>query len=252
MNTCLNGDSLAWMKQVQDPFADMIVADPPFNIGWEYDIYNDTRPDDDYLNWMREWMSEAKRLLLPHGNMLVCMGDEYVSDIDVICRRELGLSRVNWIIWHYKFGQSGTLDTRKRFTRSKTHVLRFVKNSSHYFNAPAVAEPSDRQKQYNDKRADPRGKCPDDVFIYKRIAGTHSERVKGIKTQMPVDLLKKWIRAMCKPGGVVFDPFPGSGASLVAAKSLGYQYMGVELSQDYTNQILTRLSQVNAPPHNSI
>ncbi|MDP6583256.1 MAG: site-specific DNA-methyltransferase [Anaerolineales bacterium] len=230
------------MRNVSQPFADLIIADPPFNIGFEYDSYDDDKPVNDYLDWSRQWIAEAKRLLQPGGNLLVCMGDEHVSDIDVICRQSLSLTRMNWIIWHYNFGQSGTLDTRKRFTRSKTHILRYVRDSKPYFDAAAVAVQSDRQKLYNDRRADPRGKCPDDVFRYKRIAGTHTERVQGIKTQMPVELLRIWVNAMCKPNGTVFDPFPGSGASLVAAKLEKRKHLGVELSKDYTNAILKRLS----------
>jgi DNA modification methylase len=244
MNTCLRGDSLQWMRTISKPFADLIIADPPFNIGFDYDSYDDDQPVNDYLDWSRQWMAEAKRLLHDEGNLLVCMGDEHVSDIDVICRQSLGLTRTNWIIWHYNFGQSGTLDTRKRFTRSKTHILRYVKNTKFYFNAEAVAVQSDRQKLYNDRRADPRGKCPDDVFNFKRIAGTHTERVAGIKTQMPVALLRVWVKAMCKPGGTVFDPFPGSGASLIAAKFEKRKFLGVELSVNYTNEILKRLAKI--------
>jgi DNA modification methylase len=148
------------------------------------------------------------------------------------------------MVWHYKFGQSGKLDDRKAFTCSKTHILRFVKNGNHYFNAEAVAIPSDRQLLYNDSRADPRGKCPDDVFIFKRIAGTHKERVKGIKTQMPLNLLRVWIKAMCKPKGVVFDPFAGSGASLVAAKIEKRKFLGIELSANYAKQVRARLKKI--------
>lgn len=246
INTCLTGDSLKWMKK-QRPFADLIIADPPFNIGFEYDKYHDKRPRNDYLQWCQEWISECKRLLKDDGNILICSNDEYVSDIDIICR-ESSLTRANWLIWHYKFGQSGKLDTRKKFTLSKTHILRFIKNDNAFFDAPAVAVLSDRQKLYNDKRADPRGKCPNDVFTFKRIAGTHIERVKGIKTQMPVELLRIWIRALCKHNGIIFDPFPGSGASLIAAKLESRKFMGVELSSNYAKQIRSRLRNSNQAP----
>ena len=243
MNTCLNGDSLRWMNNTTNPFADLIIADPPFNIGYQYDIYNDKKSEDDYLSWCEKWLLECKRLLHNDGNMLVCMGDEHITDIDALCKK-IGLRRENWIIWHYKFGQSGKLETRKRFTKSKVHILRYAQSRNPYFDAASVAVPSDRQKLYNDKRADPRGKCPDDVFTFKRIAGTHHEREKGIATQMPVSLLRIWVRAMCKPGGVVFDPFPGSGASLIAAKQENRKYLGVELSPNYTKNILDRLNAI--------
>lgn len=246
MNTCIQGDCLEWMKRQSPDFADLIVADPPFNIGFKYDCYHDNRPDDDYLAWSTDWIKEVSRLLKDDGNLLICIGDEYVADIDIICRKKLSFNRMNWMIWHYSFGQSGRLETRTKFTKSKTHILRYSKCAKPFFNAEAVAVPSDRQLKYNDKRADKRGKCPDDVFIYKRIAGTHNERAPGIKTQMPVALLRIWIKAMCKPGGIVFDPFPGSGASLVAAKQENRKYFGVELSPNYTSRILKRLEAINS------
>lgn len=241
MNTCINDDCLNWMRGVSDPFADLIMADPPFNIGFEYDSYCDSRDTDDYLWWCREWITQCIKLLKPDGNMLICMGDEHVSDIDCLCK-SLGLVRNNWIIWQYSFGVSGTLNTRKRFTRSKTHILRFARKPTAYFNAIAVAEPSDRLTKYHDKRADPRGKCPNDVFVYNRISGTHKSRVRGIPTQMPIALIKTWIKAMCPPNGIVFDPFAGSGATLLAAKELGFNYLGIEISCNYHKIILDRLA----------
>jgi len=241
IDTCVQGDCLKWMQNTKTPFADLIIADPPFNIGFQYDSYNDCRPEDDYLAWCKSWIGECKRLLLSEGNLLICISDKHLSDIDVLCRKELGLTRANWIVWHYQFGQSGILDTRKRFTCSKTHILRYVKNKAFFFDAGSVAVPSARQLAYNDKRADSRGKCPNDVFTFKRIAGTHKARVEGIATQMPVELLRIWVKAMCRPGGCVFDPFAGSGSSLIAAKKEDRHYLGVELSPNYHKIILDRL-----------
>jgi site-specific DNA-methyltransferase (adenine-specific) len=244
---CIQGDSLQIMPTLPESFADLIIADPPFNIGFKYDCYDDSRPDSEYLTWTHKWIKEAKRLLKPDGNLLICIGDKHVSDIDYMCRHAcsgLELVRLNWMIWHYAFGQSGRLETRTRFTNSKTHILRYAKTRKAYFNAAGVAVPSARQLRYNDKRADKRGKCPDDVFIFKRIAGTHNERVPGIKTQMPVALLRVWVKAMCRPSGMVYDPFPGSGASMIAAKQEGREYFCSELSPAYADQIGRRLAAI--------
>lgn len=244
-NTCVNADSIEWMTNYQgEPFADLIFADPPFNIGWEYDICIDEKTDLEFINWNREWINlAATKCLKPYGTMLICMGDEYVSDIDVMCRRDLGLHRQNWMIWHYEFGQSGKLHSRKRFVRSKTHVLRFSKHKAKFkFDATRVAVPSKRQTMYADSRADMRGKCPNDVFIHKRIAGTHKDRVPHMTTQMPIELVTPWILAMTDHNDLVYDPFPGSGVTLAAAKNKGRQYFGTELSPAYHQHILNRLA----------
>lgn len=245
LDTCLNADSLDWMNNYTGaPFADLVFADPPFNIDWKYDIFIDKKPDQEFLDWTKSWVNLAiSKCLKPEGQIYICMGDEYVSEIDVICRRELNLWRQDWLIWHYSFGQSGKLEKRRKFTRSKTHVLRFSKHPRNfYFDPISVAVPSGRLLKYADKRADPRGKCPDDVFVVKRIAGTHKERVPGMSTQMPGELVKPWIIATTKPGDTVYDPFPGSGIALKIAKITGRHYFGTELSPNYHSRIEKFLS----------
>lgn len=243
MNTCLNIDSLTWMSNYTgEPFVDLIFADPPFNIKWKYDIYIDKMPDDEFIDWNRKWIAQAKRILKPTGQMYICMFDEYVSEIDLICRKELGLYCQNKLIWNFNFGQSGILHTRKRFTRSKTHILRMSKHRTKFtFNPQDIAVPSARQLEYNDKRADGRGKCPDDVLRYKRIAGTHKDRFPSVTTQMPIEMVSMLIKAVTNAGDMVYDPFPGSGVSLRAAQLLNRNYFGTELSPNYTTRILNAL-----------
>lgn len=252
IDTCLNTDSLKWMDEYQgQPFADLVFADPPFNIGWKYNTYDDEQPEDDFIDWNRRWINLAiSKVLKPFGQIYICMGDEYVADICQICKRELKLTMQNWLVWHYTFGQSGKLDHRKRFTRSKTHILRFsVHPRKFYFDPISVAVPSGRLLEYADKRADPRGKCPDDVFITKRIAGTHKDRFPGMSTQMSEDLVKPWIIATTKAGDTIYDPFPGSGVSMVVAKKTGRHFFATELDTDYHSRILNRL---NVLPHSNI
>lgn len=247
IDTCINTDSLTWMTNYNgSPFADLIFADPPFNINWKYDIYIDKKPDQEFLDWNRQWISLAiTKILKPHGQIFICMGDEYVGDIEVMCKRELNLTPQNWLIWHYGFGQSGKLHTRKRFTKSKTHIIRFSKHPTNfYFDPISIAVPSGRQTTYADKRADPRGKCPNDVFINKRIAGTHKDRVPGMTTQMPRELIRPWIISTTKPDDTIYDPFPGSGISLIVAKELGRHFFATELSPAYAQRITKRLNEV--------
>lgn len=244
-STCINIDSIQWLEAYQgDKFASLVFADPPFNIGWEYDNINDSMPDHEFIQWLKKWISLCiDKILTPTGQLVICMGDEYVSDLDVMCRRELGLHRQNWIIWHYGFGQSGKLDQRKRFTKSKTHMLRYSINKKKFiFNPAAIAVPSGRQTTYGDKRADPRGKCPDDVFIFDRVAGSHNTRVKGISTQMPLKMITRIIKALTNPGDTIYDPFPGSGVSIISSIMNGRNCIGTEISPTYCELINSRIS----------
>jgi DNA modification methylase len=249
LNTCINRESVSWMTSYQgEPFADLIFADPPFNISWKYDIYIDEMSDTAFVEWNRNWLTQAKQLLKPTGQIYVCMFDEYSSEIDLICRKELGLFKQNHLIWNFSFGQSGKLHERKRFTRSKTHIFRFSMDKKKFtFNPEDIAVPSDRQLKYKDKRADSRGKVPDDVLRFKRIAGTHEDRVSGVSTQMPIDMVTMLIAAVTNAGDTVYDPFPGSGVSLKASKQLGRNYFGTELSPGYHQIIMDSLNHTHIP-----
>lgn len=249
MNTCYNVDCVQYMSQITQRFADLIIADPPFNIGFKYDIYSDNLEEKHYLDWCETWIRLCiEKCLKPTGNLLICIGDEYVSRLDILCQDRFNLKRKDWLVWHYTFGQSGTIKTRKKFTRSKTHILRFTLNDNATFDATKIAVPSARQLKYKDKRANATGKCPNDVLIFKRIAGTHKERVDGMPTQMPYELIKTFISSMCPPSGTVFSPFCGSGIDLVVAKDLGMNYVGCELSTSYHKLIMDRLGQSPSTP----
>ena len=101
---------------------------------------------------------------------------------------------------------------------------------------------SDRQKKYADKRANPAGKMPDDVWDeYPRVCGTFTERT-GFPCQMPESLLARIIRLSSNPGDWVLDPFSGSGTTAVVAHKLGRVYTGIELSEEYRRATVERIA----------
>lgn len=232
------GDCLVELGKLRPEVADLVFADPPFNIGYEYDQYDDRLEYEKYEKWTGQWMESCRRILKPDGSFYVAIGDEFAAEVRLIGRR-LGLHLRNWIIWYYTFGQS----TSKKFARSHTHIFYFAKNKLRfYFNDRAVRILSDRQKQYDDRRASERGKLPDDVWVqFPRVCGTFRERLGEHPCQMPESLLMRIIRASCPPGGLVVDPFAGSGTTLVAALKLGRRFFGVELSGGYVEAAERRL-----------
>ena len=186
VNKIICGDCIEVLSKVRRPFADLIFADPPFNIGYEYDKYNDKQKRENYIAWTEKWMEVCKKVLQPNGSFYIAIGDEYAANVKVIAD-ELGLFMRNWVIWHYTFGQQ----MKKKFARSHTHIFYFVNDEKNFtFNDYAVRVPSDRQLVYNDKRANPEGKMPDDVWDgYPRVCGTFKERAGWHPCQMPENLL---------------------------------------------------------------
>jgi DNA modification methylase len=251
------GDCLQELARVPDGSVDLAFADPPFNIGYEYDVYQDRRGKQEYLDWTERWMAGVRRTLSPTGSFFVAIGDEYAAEMKVRLDA-LGLSMRNWIVWHYTFGVSCT----KKFNRSHAHIFYYVVDPKRYtFNPDAVRVKSARQTTYADSRANPVGKLPDDTWYLRpqeaddhfdeesdtwavsRVCGTFKERT-GHPCQMPEAVLERIIKAASNPGDVVLDPFAGSGTTLAVAKRLRRQYLGIELSSDYAEAVRDRLSLV--------
>ncbi|MBN2182747.1 MAG: hypothetical protein JW715_12615 [Sedimentisphaerales bacterium] len=233
------GDCIELLGKAGEHFADLIFADPPFNIGYKYDKYYDKVKKKNYIAWTKEWMSVCKHILKPHGSFYIAIGDEYAAHVKIIAD-ELGLFMRNWIIWHYTFGQQ----MKNKFARAHTHIFYFVNDKKNFtFNDHAVRVPSERQLLYNDKRANPAGKMPDDVWDgFSRVCGTFKERVGWHPCQMPESLLKRIVAASSNPGDCVLDPFCGSGTTAAAAFQLGRHYIGIEISEQYVENAKKRLA----------
>jgi len=253
----IDGDCIAGMQALPDGSVDLAFSDPPFNIGYEYDHYDDRRQKADYLAWTEKWVAGVRRVLKPTASFYVAIGDEYAAELKVRLDA-LGLTMRNWIVWHYTFGVNCT----KKFNRSHAHIFYYVVDPKRFaFNADAIRIPSARQTTYADRRANPIGKLPDDTWVLRpqederlfgpetdtwyvpRVCGTFKER-GGHPCQMPLALLERIVRVSSNPGDLVLDPFAGSGTTLAAAKKLGRDYIGIELSENYADLIRDRLSRV--------
>jgi len=241
LNRIICGDCIEVLGEVKEPFADLIFADPPFNIGYKYDKYNDKVKGKNYIAWTKDWMAVCKKVLKPAGSFYIAIGDEYAANVKIIAD-DLGLFMRNWVIWHYTFGQQ----MKKKFARSHTHIFYLVNDKNNFtFNDYAVRIPSDRQLTYNDKRANPEGKMPDDVWDeYPRVCGTFKERTGWHPCQMPENLLKRIIAVSSNPGDCVLDPFTGSGTTAAVAYQLGRNYTAVEISEEYVENAKKRLAQL--------
>src|SRR5215217_6224615 len=140
------GDCLDLLATLPPACVDLAFADPPFNIGYEYDHYDDRRRKGDYLVWTEKWLAAVRRVLKPTASFYVAIGDEYAAEIKVRLDA-LGLTMRNWIVWHYTFGVNCT----KKFNRSHAHIFYYVVDPKRYtFNPAEVRVPSARQTTYAD------------------------------------------------------------------------------------------------------
>src|SRR3954454_7066231 len=255
VNEIIRGDCVQVLKAYEDQ-VDLVFADPPFNIGYLYHNYDDQKDVSEYVDWSENWMRAVHAALKPSGSFYLAIGDEFAADLCHVARRKIGFHLRNWIIWHYTFGQQ----TKKMFAKSHTHILYFTKEKSGFtFNADDVRVASARQTTYADKRANSKGKLPDDVWFLRpqetdvhfqsecdtwyesRVCGTFKEREGWHGCQMPIGVLNRIIKASSNVGDVVLDPFNGSGTTVVAAAMLGRKYVGIDQSAEYVGYAQKRL-----------
>ncbi len=185
-------------------------------------------------------------MLKPQGSFYIAIGDEYAAKIKLIAdERRAAADMRNWIIWHYTFGQQ----LKRKFARSHTHIFYFVKDAKNFaFHDEAVRVISDRQKKYSDKRANPAGKMPDDVWNeYPRVCGTFTERT-GFPCQMPESLLARIIRVSSNEGDWVLDPFCGSGTTATVAHKLNRIYTSIDISETYVQAAKERIADSEGLP----
>jgi len=259
-NSIYHQDCIQGMNSLEAGSVDLAFADPPFNIGYEYDVYDDVQEHADYLNWCREWISAVHRVLKPDGTFWLAIGDEYAAELKLLSQ-EIGLTTRSWVIWYYTFG----VNCKNKFTRSHAHLFYFVKDKNKFtFRSEALENriPSARQLVYNDSRANPKGRLPDDTWIlrpqdiaqnftaeedtwyFPRVAGTFKERAGFHGCQMPEQLLGRIIRTCSHKGEIVLDPFSGSATTLAVAKKLHRQFIGFDLSEEYIRAGTARLDQI--------
>jgi site-specific DNA-methyltransferase (adenine-specific) len=251
----VRGDCLDVLKTMEDETCQMVIADPPYNIGKDFGNDSDKQKMDDYLDWCEKWIVECMRVLKPNGTMFIYGFSEILALI--LARVPMKYNR-RWLIWHYT---NKTVPSLKFWQRSHESILALWKNEK-VFHRDAVREPytdgfkkgaagktrkatkgrfskGDKETVYN---AHEKGALPRDVIKVPALAGGAgmNERVDH-PTQKPLELCRKLIASCRQDDGVVFVPFAGSGSECVAAKEAKLDFLGVELNEDYVRLINQRL-----------
>ena len=258
-NTIQQGDCIELLASLKKESVDLVFADPPFNIGYQYDVYDDSREASEYVAWCRKWIQGIYRSLKSNGTFWLAIGDEYAAELKIEAQKA-GFHCRSWVVWYYTFG----VNCRNGFSRSHTHLFYFVKNPKDFtFNRtnPEIRVKSARELVYADNRANPNGRLPDntwitrpqdapqflsfspshDTWFFSRVAGTFKEREGFHGCQMPEQLMARIIRTSSRPQELVLDPFAGSGTTLCVAKKLARHWIGFELSAEYVSFIQQRL-----------
>lgn len=226
------GDALARLKEMDAQSVDLIIADPPYNLGKNYGNNTDHLEFEDYLTFSKDWLHEADRVLKPSGTIYVFMGVQFISYIYDILSRDMGYNFNAWVCWNYTQG----MGKKKGFSPRHDDILMFNKSSEFTFNLDDIRVP---QKYYRE-RNNMRGANPGDVWSFSHVHYCNENR-QNHPTQKPEGLIERMVLASSHKGDVVLDPFSGSGTTLRVCQQLGRHGIGIEINPDYVLMTQERL-----------
>jgi site-specific DNA-methyltransferase (adenine-specific) len=254
----IHGDTLVVLPTLEAESAQIIIADPPYNIGKDFGNDSDKQPMDEYLKWCDVWIHECLRILKPNGTMFIYGFSEILALITA--RIPYHIHR-RWILWHYTNKNVASLNF---WQRSHESILILWKTdkvfhrdevreayTEGFLNGAAGKERTATKGRFSkgDKKttytAHPGGALPRDVIKVPALAGGAGmkERVDH-PTQKPLALCDKLLRSCRQAEGFVLVPFAGSGSECLAAKNLGLPFVGIELNATYIDLINERLQGV--------
>lgn len=229
------GDAIEEMKKLPDGTIRLIVTDPPYNLNKNYGNNQDKLEFDAYIDFSRQWLTEAKRVLTDDGTIYVFMGMRYISYIFNILEQELNMTFNSWITWFYTQGIGKT----KGFSPRHDDILMFTKSSKNFvFHLDNIRVPQKIYRSVNNMR----GANPGNVWEFSHMHYCNKNRKKH-PTQKPEGLYERMILASSDPGDVVLDPFVGSGTALRVCQQTDRSGIGFDMNPEYVAMTKERLAE---------
>jgi adenine-specific DNA-methyltransferase len=227
------------LKSVPDETFQLIVTSPPYNIGKEYEKRIHI---DEYVDQQRLVIEECVRKLKPEGSICWEVGN-YVDEGEILpldailfpVFRNLGLQCRNRIVWHFEHG----LHCARRLSGRYESILWFTKSNDYKFNLDSIRVPQKYpgKKYFKGPKAgqyscNPLGKNPGDVWLVPNVKSNHVEKT-GHPCQFPIELIERLVLALSEKGDWIFDPFLGTGTSVIAAMRHERKGAGAEILPKY-------------------
>lgn len=241
----IHGDASEVLRtKVADNSVDLIFADPPYNIGKNFNGHLDKwDKDEDYLNWCYEWLDLCIKKLKPSGSFYVMTSTQFMPYFDIYLRNKLNI--LSRLIWSY---DSSGVQAKKYYGSMYEPILFCTKSMNNYtFNADDIlveAKTGAKRKLIDYRKAVPTvynsQKVPGNVWDFARVRYRMDE-YENHPTQKPIALLERIIKASSNKGDLVLDPFSGTFTTCFVAKELGRNCIGIDLQEAYVKIGLRRL-----------
>ena len=240
----IHGDALTELKKLPAESVDLIFADPPYNIGKDFDGMVESWDESVFLDWLYACIEECHRVLKKQGMMYIMNSTENMPHIDLKCRTLFTIK--SRIVWSY---DSSGVQAKKFFGSMYEPILMMVKDARQYtFNSNAilVETKTGAKRALIDYRKNPpqpynTQKVPGNVWEFSRVRYLMDE-YENHPTQKPVALLKRIILASSNPGDTVLDPFAGSFTTGAVAVESARKFIGIEVNNEYVKMGLRRLN----------
>jgi adenine-specific DNA-methyltransferase len=245
----IHADALAALKTLPDNAADLIFADPPYNIGKNFNGHIDKwKSDDAYLDWCYQWLDLCIEKLKPNGSFYVMTATQFMPFFDIYLRKKLDI--LSRLVWYY---DSSGVQAKKYYGSMYEPILFCVKDKNNYtFNTEDIlveAKTGAKRKLIDYRKAVPKvynaEKVPGNVWEFARVRYRMDE-YENHPTQKPIALLERIIKASSNAGDLVMDPFSGTFTTCFVAKELGRNSIGIELQEEYVKIGLRRLQLAKA------
>ena len=223
------GDCVKILPTIADNSVDLVLTDPPYNVGLEYDLHNDSMPDENYYLWCKQWLIECCRVLKDRHYGIIFTGDKKSNYVHKAID-ESGLTFHHFIKW-FKPGAQGSLSGSNLFYRTE---LAFLVSKG----KPDISL-INRKEFYQD------------TIILKSTTPNQAD-AEDHPARRPVDLYKLIINGFTQQGDTVLDCFLGSGSNGCAANELDRRFIGIEISPKYLNMAKRRIDAVGNSPKDII
>ncbi|MDW2912987.1 site-specific DNA-methyltransferase [Mesomycoplasma ovipneumoniae] len=229
------GNAIEELKKIESKSINLIVTDPPYNLNKDYGNNKDNLEFEEYLEFSRQWLTEAKRVLKDDGTIYIFMGMRYISYIYCILEKELNMHFNSWITWFYTQGIGKT----KGFSPRHDDILMFTKHKSKFtFNLDDIRVPQKFYRSINNMR----GSNPGNVWQFSHMHYCNKNRKKH-PTQKPEALYERMILASSNENDIVLDPFVGSGTMLRVCQQTNRRGIGIEINEEYVRMCKERLEE---------
>src|ERR1035437_1252321 len=150
INKVICGDCLEIMKQIPDKSIDLVLTDPPYNIGKGF--ANENLSAGEYLAWCDGWIKECERVLKQGGAFWLTIGWQVVAEVKCLFNKYPSLRLKNWVVWYRKDGWKGD----NGFSQSHEHILYFIKDNQFH---PCLKDFADYVRQLRKEKKLTTKKC---------------------------------------------------------------------------------------------